>query len=202
VTQCSGIILAGGAGVRLGADKAFIEVGGKPLVRRVTGVLTEICDEVIISANDPEPYRGAPVRVVGDAMPGQGALVGLYSALRAAGHDRAFAVACDMPFLSGDLIRWMLDHSRDTDVLVPRAGGYLEPLHAVYSARCIEAMEKHIEQGDKKVLSFYPDVRVKYVGEEVIRKFDRHGVVFFNVNTPADLAEARRLAREAEARVK
>ncbi len=196
----SGIILAGGASARLGADKAFIEVGGKPLAHRVIDVLGGLCDEIIVSANDPAPYRELPVRVTVDERPGEGALMGLYSALRAMRNERAFAAACDMPFLSGELIRWMMENAGGADVVAPKLNGYLEPLHAVYSARCIEAIRKHLERGHKKITSFYPDVEVKYVPGEIMKKFDRHGTAFFNINTPADLAEARRLAQEVGAK--
>ena len=191
MTTITGIVLAGGKSSRLGENKAFLEVGGGAIITRVFEALKDLCEEVIISANNPERYSDFPYRVIPDSVPQGGALVGLHSSLTVARTDLAFVVACDMPFLSRGLIRHMMDNVESCDAFVPVVNEYLEPLHAIYSRRCLDAIEKHIDMKDRHLRSFYDDVNVGYLDEDAIRKFTAPEKVFFNVNTPEDLQKAR-----------
>jgi len=177
----------------LGTSKAFLEVGSKSLINRVMDTIDGLFDEIIISANEPEPYSGLPVRVVPDITPGGGALVGLYSSLSAMRTDYGFAVACDMPFLSRKLIKHIIDQAEGYDALVPMVNGYLEPLHAAYSRSCLDAISEHVEKGHRHLRSFYDDVNVGYVDKDTIMEMDPAGLAFFNINTPEQLEQARML---------
>ena len=97
-----------------------------------------------------------------------------------------------MPFLSLPLLRWMLDQPRDYDVLVP-VRDEPEPLHAVYGKACLEPMRRRLEAGRLKITGFFEEVRVRTIGESVLRAHDPDGHSFFNINTPDDLTEARRI---------
>jgi len=189
----SGIVLAGGKSKRLGKNKAFIELGGKPVIQWVLDALRDLCDELLISANEIELYSGLGVRVVRDAPSGKGALVGLYSALIEMRNDFTFVAACDMPFLSKALVSYMMSRARDCDALVPRIDAYIDPLHAIYSKNCVAAIEKQIASGNRQVRSFYGDIKVKYVDKEIIYKLDPGGLSLFNINNTADLDKARAL---------
>lgn len=189
----TGIVLAGGKSKRLGKNKAFIQLGGKPVIQWVLDALRELCDELLISANEVELYSGLGVRVIRDAPMGKGALVGLYSALIEMRNDFAFVAACDMPFLSRALLSYMMSHARDCDALVPRVGEYIDPLHAIYSRKCVAAIKKQIALGNKQVRSFYGDIKVEYVDKEIIYKLDPGGLSLFNINSSADLDKARTL---------
>jgi molybdopterin-guanine dinucleotide biosynthesis protein A len=152
--------------------------------------LAQVCNEVLVVG-----YRGAaplPYRVVPDAYAQGGSLGGLYSGLAAAAHEYALAVATDMPFLSVPLLRWLLAQPRDFDALVP-VRREPEPLHAVYSRRCLEPMRHRLEAGRLKIADFLDDVRVRYVDAAALAPHDPAGLTFFNVNTPEDLARAAQL---------
>ncbi len=213
--QASGIILAGGESRRMGRDKAWVELQGRALIQRVADRLAAVCDEVIVVANAPEAYARLGLPVVTDIFPGKGSLGGLYSGLQAARYGRAMAVACDMPFLSIDLIRFMLDISTEYDVVIPSApdaskppkktgprptakDSDLHPLHAVYARTCIRPMEAHLLAGDLRLISFYPEMKVRVLNHTEIDRFDPKHLSLFNVNTPEQLALAIRLA-ESEA---
>jgi len=193
VTAFTGIILAGGKSTRLGTEKAFLEVGEKPLIVRVMDVFSGLFDEVLISANDPELYSELPARVALDEVPKGGALIGLHSSLSAMSTEYAFVAACDMPFLSEELIRFMIDRAEGYDALVPRIDDYLEPLHAAYSKNCLDAIRSHIDAGHKHLRSFYEDIRIGYVDKETVERLDPAGLTFFNINTTDDLDKARSL---------
>jgi len=188
--------LAGGEGKRLGADKAFLRIGGRVLIEGIVEKTARIGDEVIIVTNSPQRYGHLEVRVVGDVYPGKGALGGIYSGLKAARNHHSLVVACDMPFLDLRLLRYMILLSPGQDVVIPRVGGLTEPLHAIYSKQCLQPIERVLAAGGLKIIDFFREVRVCYVEEQEIKLFDSQCLSFFNINTLADLEKARSLARE------
>ena len=104
-------------------------------------------------------------------------------------------VACDMPFLNQDLLRYMIQLSVDFDLVVPRVNNYVEPLHAVYSRSCLAPIEDMIAQGKLSVNKLLDLVRVKYVEAEEIDRFDPEHLSFFNINTKADMEMAREIIK-------
>lgn len=197
----SAVVLAGGESQRLGLDKALLELHGQTLLARTVGKVATLSDDVIVVTNNPVRYRhlGLEVRFVPDEQPGEGALMGLYSGLQAARHAAALAVACDMPFLNIRLLRYMLTESIGYDVVVPRLeNDLLEPLHAIYSKRCLPFIAKLLAQGRRRIFAFFADVRVRYVEEPTIARFDPLHLSFVNVNTPADWQLAQELIARAE----
>jgi molybdopterin-guanine dinucleotide biosynthesis protein A len=129
---------------------------------------------------------------VEDLYPGAGPLGGIYTGLVAASPAPALVVACDMPYLSPRLLRRLARVSVGWDVTIPRmASGMLEPLHAVYGQRCREAIRWHLDRQSYQAFVFLPEVRVRYVEEPELRRFDPALRCFFNVNTPSDLAAIR-----------
>jgi molybdopterin-guanine dinucleotide biosynthesis protein A len=137
---------------------------------------------------------------VPDAYPGAASLGGIYSAIAAARHQRVLVVGCDMPFLSTRLLAYLVALSREHDVVAPRIDGYPEPLHAVYSRACLDAIRPRVEAGRLKIIAFYEDVRVRYVDEPELRTIDPDLCSFRNVNTPELVREALEIvAREGVA---
>jgi len=196
MSALSAIILAGGKSQRMGMDKALLELEGRPLIGWVLGQLQRLSDDLIIVAKDAAPYAHLAARLVRDIYPSQGALVGLHAGLRAARHPLALTVACDMPFLNLRLLRYMIAVGRDHDAVVPRVGGYPEPLHALYRVKpCLPAIEHALSKGQLKMTSFFPYVRVRYVEEQEVELFDPEHLSFFNVNTLEDWQEGRTLAQ-------
>lgn len=189
------IVLAGGEGKRLGTDKAFLKIDNRVLIEEIVEKMAHIGEEVIIVTNSPHKYGYLQTRLVSDVYPGKGALGGIYSGLRAAHNDYGLVVACDMPFLNLNLLRYMILLSPGHDVVIPRVSGLTEPLHAIYSKDCLQPMERLLSAGGLRIVDFFPEVRVRYVEEEEIRLFDPQCLSFFNINTPKDLEKAKRLAR-------
>ena len=191
----SGIVLAGGQSSRLGTDKSFVNMNGQPLIEQIVAKLARLSDDVIIVTNSPEKYDHLEVRVVGDIYPGKGALGGIYSGLKSAANTHSLVVACDMPFLDLNLLRYMILLARGHDVVIPRVGGLPEPLHAIYSKRCLEPIDRLLARGGLKIIDFFPEVRVRYVEEDEVDIFDPQHLSFFNVNVPGDVEEMKKLVR-------
>ena len=184
-------IMAGGKSKRMGQDKAWIELDGEPIIRRVANVLAQVADEVIVVANDPR-YAALGLRVVADRFPDGGALGGIATGVSAATHDRVLVAACDMPFLSAEVWRVLLDHRYEADVVIPRIGGEYETFHALYTKACVAPMERALSAGKMRVISFFDEVRVQAIDERELRVADPTLRSFTNVNTPEELATALR----------
>jgi molybdopterin-guanine dinucleotide biosynthesis protein A len=184
----SAIVLAGGQSKRLGKDKALLEVQGQPLVSRTVQKLDALSDDLLVVTSDPARYvhLGLPARLISDERPGVGSLMGIYSGLQVARHTNALAVACDMPFLNLPLLRYMVPLADGHDVVIPRFGGFLEPLHAIYGKSCLPFMAGLLERGRRQIIAFFDQVRVRYVEESEIERFDPDHLSFVNVNTPGD----------------
>ena len=191
----SAVVLAGGRSSRLGADKSFLLLDGQPLIVRTVQQLSALSDDLIIVANTPDRFEplGLAARLVTDERLGEGSLMGIYSGLKAARHPYALVVACDMPFLSPSLLHHMLSLVPGYDVVVPRLAGMLEPLHAVYGRTCLPWIARLLDEGQRKVVAFFPHVKVRHVEEREIDVFDPLHLSFVNVNTPQDWEQAQSL---------
>lgn len=184
-------ILAGGKGTRIGTNKAFLEIGGKPLIEILLEKVEGLFEEVLIIANSPHLYEYLNAKVSADMIPGRGSLGGIYTALRLASFPQAFCLACDMPFIEPGFIRYMMEVAAGYDVVIPKTADGLEPLHAIYSKACIPHIERLMQADDLKIIHFFTEMRVRVLEEE-IDPFDPHGMLFFNINTHEDLKKARR----------
>ena len=191
VNDLTGIVLAGGASRRMGRDKAFLELGGKPLIAHVIERMSEVCAEVLIVAGDVRAYAGLGVRLVEDRFRGVGVLGGLHAGLDAAIHDLAVAVGCDMPFLKPDLLRAFAGWAEGVDVAVLRQGEMVEPLHGAYRRTCLPAIEVAIRASRRRIVSFFPNVRVRYVTMDDVIPFDPDLRSLRNVNTPEEWEAAQ-----------
>jgi molybdopterin-guanine dinucleotide biosynthesis protein A len=202
ILDISCIVLAGGKGWRLGRDKTLEVVDNRNLLQRVLSQLSSFSNDIIVvTAKDRSLARfsGYPgLRVVADAYPGKGALVGLGTGLAASNSWYNLVVACDMPFLNQALLRYMLELSAGFDLVVPRLDGMVEPLHAVYAKSCLAPIEGLLEQGDLRISQLFNLVKVRYVEAEEIDRFDPKHLSFFNINTRADLEKAQQLAKGIE----
>ncbi len=195
------VVLAGGKSRRFGRDKRGEIIGGQTLLERVIGCLSQIGDEIIlvVAADSPPMVWASPqgqpaVKVVVDRFPNKGAMGGIYTGVAEAASFHSLVVAGDMPFLNRRLLWYMASLIEGFDVIVPMVWGRLEPLHAIYSKNCLSPMERLMEQTDLKIVDLFPEVKVRTIPEAVVMEFDPQLRSFFNINTEADLIQARQLA--------
>ena len=135
--------------------------------------------------------------MVVDLYPGKGPLVGIYTGLLAAESSHSLVVACDMPFLNIELLRYMIELSPGFDAVVPRLGERkVEPLHAIYSRSCLGSMKTLLEHDQLEVTHFLNTVHVRYVERTECQRFDPQLLSLFNINCQSDLERAITLAAE------
>ena len=200
MTDVEAIVLAGGQATRLGgARKPLLEIGGLTILERVLGAVRAVpVARVVLVANDRAWPMASDVTVVLDPQPHAGVLPALLAGLEAATASLCLSAAADMPFLSAPLYRLLLAHSAEADVVIPNVAGRREPMCAVYRrAPCREAIRATLATGQRRMVDFLDLVRVQEVDESLLRQADPELRAFFNVNTAADLAQARVLAAAA-----
>jgi molybdopterin-guanine dinucleotide biosynthesis protein A len=183
----TGFILLGGKSSRYGSNKAFVEIDGVRLLDRVARVMKSIFHRIVLLTNTPQEYAYLEMPMVEDLIKGLGPMGGIYTGLMTLSDQAGFFVACDMPFLSESLIRHMVDVRGDFDVVVPRMDWMLEPLHALYSKKCLPVIHEAIGRDQHQILKCFAELRVRYVDEEELRLWDPELRSFFNINKPQDL---------------
>jgi molybdopterin-guanine dinucleotide biosynthesis protein A len=180
-------ILAGGQSRRMGRDKAFLMLAGKPMVQHVIDAASQLRLPINLIANDIERYSVFGLPVHADLKPGGGALGGIYTALVVSETPSVLCLACDMPFVSPDLLRFLINQRRDSvDVVIPQVRGRLQSLHAVYHQNVIPIMEKQLARKSLAIYDFLELVTTFTVTEAML---DANGFSvrpFVNLNTPEE----------------
>jgi len=173
----------------MGSDKAFLPIGGSPLIEHVLSPLKRLFREIIVVTNAPEQYAAYGVSVVRDAFNKRGPLTGIYSGLLHSNDEYNFVVACDMPFLNAQLIAYMISLAEGYDAVVPTIGEFMEPLHAVYYKGIVPVIEARIKQNDQRIRNMLATLRIRYVLKEEIDRFDPERKSFKNLNTRQEYEE-------------
>lgn len=181
----TGLVLAGGGSRRMGRDKALVEVNGRRLIDIAVGVLRDCCVDVAVAARE-QPIAGLDVRVVDDAE-GEGPLAGIVAGLRAARTPLVAVLGVDMPLASAAVFRRLAAAHAGEAAVVPRAGGVIQPLHAVYARDAAEDLAALLARGERS-----PRVAIEVLGGRVLEPVDYDpegtaGAFWANVNSPADL---------------
>ncbi len=186
-------ILAGGLSRRMGTNKSFVLLDGKPLIAHVIDCVTVMRLPVLLVTNTPEQYAHFDLPMYSDVYPKCGSLGGLYTALHYSLTDYTLCVACDMPFLCVDLLRYMLGLRSGVDSVVPYIAGNYESLHAIYHRTCLPVIREQLEQGQFRISSIYARLQVRLVTAAEVERFDPDQRSFVNLNTPDDVAHIQKL---------
>jgi molybdopterin-guanine dinucleotide biosynthesis protein A len=187
-----GFILAGGASSRMGEDKSRLSLGGRTFVESAARTLRAVTTRVsVVSSRDGAESHGLPL--VRDLRAGVGALGGLHASLASCSAEWAAVVACDLPFVTGELLARLASMcADDLDAVVPlQKDGRLQPLCALYRARvCLEQVEEMIRADELRPRLLLSRVRARRVAFEELCDLEGSRRLFLNVNTPEDYARA------------
>ncbi len=186
-SNLTGIILAGGKSIRMGRNKAFIEIAGTPIIQRIQTLFERLFDEIIIVTDQKEAFSNFRAKIYPDLIPNQGALGGLYTGLFFSSFAFSFCVACDMPFLKESVIKYLMKNIEHSDVVVPKTIDGLQPLHAIYSKNCLGPITNIIALNKYRIVDFYPMVKIKMIDEQEFLSLDPMRESFINVNTVEEL---------------
>jgi molybdopterin-guanine dinucleotide biosynthesis protein A len=198
-----GYVLAGGASSRFGRDKALVRFGAIPLLLQIAQLAQTCTSEVTIVAGGQKYVDlGGKLEIIEDQWPREGPLGGIITALQhTAATNRSAAwnliLSCDMPFLTAEWLAFLVEHARESDkeiqVILPHSAHGPEPLCACYRTSAAAALKNVFDRGVRKVTQALKEVRTEVLDDSVWKRFDSAGRLFWNMNTPADFAEAQRL---------
>jgi molybdopterin-guanine dinucleotide biosynthesis protein A len=224
--RVAGFVLAGGASRRFGSDKALAEIGGEAVISRLCAVLLGAAASVVI-IGAVETYSRFGVPCVADRWPGEGPLGGIITGLTAGplpdaelagmpfegqgkpalpSEDRLntgakwnLIVGCDMPFLTREWLAYMAQRAMasNAEVVVPRSAHGLEPLCACWRTSAIASLTRSFNGGVRRVTEAMKQLSMEVLDAADWKRFDNAGRLFWNMNTPADYDEAKRIL-EAE----
>lgn len=184
----------------MGKDKALLPFLGRPLIQRIIERASILSGEILVVTNQPENYRFSGIRLVQDVFPDRGSLGGLYTALQASRDDvdsLVAVIACDMPFVNTKLFEAEITMLKKGpfDAVIPLSEHGDESFHAIYHrSSCLPAIEKSLQAGKWRVNSWFPDVHIYHMTSEETIIYDPNQLAFFNINTPAELELAEKLA--------
>lgn len=187
-----GSVLAGGKSTRMGSDKATIMFDGKLFIENIISVMKRNFSLVNVISSNPEHKTLSGVKVYPDLEEGRGPLGGILTALYYSKAPFVFCSACDMPFLSTEIINLLVNERLGWDVVVPKVNGRLHPLCGVYNKSCIPIITAEINSGELKIINFYKKVRVKILSENFFEQVDSLELSLSNINTPKDLETAKK----------
>jgi molybdopterin-guanine dinucleotide biosynthesis protein A len=179
-----GFVVAGGLSSRMGRDKALLPWQGSTLLDHAIARLVAVCSDVRILCGPARRYedRGRPLVV--DAIPDGGPLAGLAAGLENAGDAAGLYLGVDLPLVSVALLAALA--AIKGDAVVPITPGGPEPLCAVYRPACRDAVRARLAAGDRRMTSFWPEVRVRTLEGDALAVFGDPRRIFHNVNAPAD----------------
>jgi molybdenum cofactor guanylyltransferase len=187
-----GFILGGGESSRMGVNKGLLEIDGVAVIVRTARVVQSVAGSACV-VGGAELYRELGLRVIADDWPSAGPLGGIGTALRASEAEWNLIVACDLPYLTKPWLEFLVAraHASVAGAVVPMNERGAEPLCAMYHARCEGAIRGALEAGTRKVTEGLAQVQVEYLEPAEWKCFDSEGLLFKNMNTPADYEEAK-----------
>jgi len=191
VDSVSGFVLAGGQSSRMGRDKAFMQLGGRTLLAHALQSAMAATGSVqIVGSAEKFAAFGSAVE---DIYPGQGPLAGIHAALAGTRTELNLIMAVDMPFLETELLNYLVVQARRTSAIlvVPEAGGRLQPLCAVYRRAFAEVAERSLRAGENKIDRLFCEVETRVIEHEELERNGFTEKMFRNLNTEQDWQEAK-----------
>jgi molybdopterin-guanine dinucleotide biosynthesis protein A len=176
----------------MGTNKALLRfASGETVIERIIERIAPLCAGTLIVTNTPDIYAFLNLPMHADAYPGASSLGGIYTGLLQASAERALVLSCDLPLVSPELVRYLLDLPFEYDLLMPWVAERQQPLHAIYGKSCLPAMRAQIEAGDLKIVRLLETLRGRIVRADELQP--EWLMSFRNMNTPEDWAEVQRL---------
>ena len=197
----AGFILAGGESRRMGTEKARLVLDGQSFVERIARELSSVTSsikvvgdkvspaEIKLHVNPPIDMQAAP-----DIYPQWGALGGVHAALSACSDSWALVVACDFPFVTGELFAKLASLRGDFEAVAPiQLDGIPQPLCSLYRVEpCLREAEQLIKSGERKPITLLQSVRTRWVLFNELSHLKGADCFFDNINTPEDYVRVKK----------
>jgi molybdopterin-guanine dinucleotide biosynthesis protein A len=191
--NATAIILAGGKSSRMGTNKALLPMDGKPNIESIKDQLTPHFSDIILVTNDFQAYEFLEIPMLKDEYLGKGPLAGIQTGLKNSNTETNFFVACDMPFISGELAKHLARLCDPYEGVVPRINGKLHPLFSVFKKSILPKVEQCLLEDRLKIRDLLGELDVLYVNEGELERVMVGNIekIFYNMNYPLDYEKAR-----------
>jgi molybdopterin-guanine dinucleotide biosynthesis protein A len=185
------VILAGGKSTRMGFDKQQLKIGNKIIAEYIADKLSNDFSQIIVVSNKPHLYENTGLFVVEDEIKGYGPLAGLYTGLTYSKSKFIYLIACDMPNISLEFIRYMkglVRNNTDKKAFVLRHDdNKVELFNSFYSVKAMEEVEQLFSLKIQRFQTLLKWLPTHYISESEARKFSPDLSIFKNLNTRSDL---------------
>lgn len=185
--EVTGVILVGGKSRRMGRDKAFLPLSGRPLVEGVLELFRSQFSRVLLVGDREERFADYGVPVLADRFPGS-SLGGLYTGLSGADTPYVFVASCDLAYPNLEVLKGLCALRDGFDAVVPRTEHGFEPLFALYAKSCLCPIKEQLERGEFCAYAYYPQLKIRYLAGDELSHLDPAGTAFVNLNTPEEYA--------------
>lgn len=188
----AGAIVAGGMARRFGGqDKGRLLIGGRSIIVRQVEILQRVASDILVVSGDASRFADLPVRVVPDRVAGLGAIGGIDAALHATAVDRVVTIACDLPFLTSDLLARLTSLAKGHDGAWVRTDRGVEPLVACYRTAARDKVTAFIDAGDRRASDLGRVLDMAELASPALDAFGNPDRLLANVNTPGDYARVQ-----------
>ena len=178
----------------MGIEKGLQKLCGKPLIQYAIDMLSGLCNTIIISSSS-DAYNSLGYKVVADVFPGIGPMGGIYSALKQSKTEENLVLSCDLPFVSLELLRYILKNSEGYQVAVPWQGDHhYEPLCGFYRLSVLARMSAFIQNNNYKLPDLFQEIKINRLVINANLEFYKEDM-FLNINSKHDLALAENLIK-------
>lgn len=183
----SAIILAGGKSSRMKFNKEYIKVKDEFLVHKQIRELKTVFDEIIVVSDNLDHYKGLDVHVVSDVLSGNTPLIGLHAGLIHSSNEYSYIIACDMPFINFEFIKYLESLIDESDAYVSKYHNYIEPFNAIYSSNIVNSIEEFISTGNYGFQKMVRLLNTKYIPEMKVSFYQQEFDMFRNINNESEL---------------
>lgn len=184
--KITGIILAGGKSSRMKENKAFVKINNIPFIEHILNNVKGVCDKVMIIANSDQ-YDKYGV-VYHDLVKESGPLAGINTGLHYSNTFKNLVVSCDVPFITTKLLQYLIDESKECDIVLPSVNGKTHQLIGIYTKNCQAVFERELMKGNLKLAQVNELLNLKKINIDTT-VFEPN--TFLNINTPEQLINAK-----------
>ncbi|MCM1988874.1 molybdenum cofactor guanylyltransferase [Oceanirhabdus seepicola] len=187
----SAVILCGGKSSRMGFDKSKIKINDTLLLDITAESLEEIFDEIILVTDKKEKFRNSKYTIIEDSKKNCGSAEGIYTGLKYASSEYVFVLACDMPVISIEYIKYMMTiikNNNNIEGVISKNGKWIEPMHSFYSKNMLPHFKEALDQNKLKISKIIENGNMHYIEERIIRKYSKDLNIFINLNYIEDLS--------------
>lgn len=183
------IILAGGKSTRMGFNKELIQINEQKMISIQIEKLSKKFDEIIVVTNNKDIYKNMNCVATSDIIKDKGPIGGLHAGLLKSSSIYAYVIACDMPVINMGYINYLMKklYYEEKYACITKFGNWIEPFNAFYSKNIIEYLESYIDKGGNSINGLLKELEIKYIEENIARKYSSNWDMFINFNTKDDI---------------